>query len=68
LKGNATGKPRVVINGTCLGYLAESFMAGDPLNGGAFAKLTDADWHCLRAIRFWKTRLDMERISISSID
>jgi glutamate synthase domain-containing protein 1/glutamate synthase domain-containing protein 3 len=31
---NAVGKPRVVINGTCLDYLAESFMAGDPLNGG----------------------------------
>ncbi len=24
---NAVGKPRVVINGTCLDYLAESFMA-----------------------------------------
>lgn len=33
---NATGRPRVVINGTCLDYLAESFMAGDPLNGGGF--------------------------------
>ncbi|MCP4671490.1 MAG: glutamate synthase [Desulfobacula sp.] len=33
---NATGKPRVIINGTCLDYLAESFMAGDPLNGGGF--------------------------------
>jgi hypothetical protein len=30
------GRPRVVINGTCLDYLAESFMAGDPLNGGGF--------------------------------
>lgn len=28
---NAVGRPRVVINGTCLDYLAESFMAGDPL-------------------------------------
>lgn len=34
---NAVGHPRVVINGTCLDYLAESFMAGDPLNGGGFA-------------------------------
>jgi glutamate synthase domain-containing protein 3 len=34
---NAAGRPRVVINGTCLDYLAESFMAGDPLNGGGFA-------------------------------
>ncbi|MDO8568994.1 MAG: hypothetical protein Q7R57_09830 [Dehalococcoidales bacterium] len=33
---NAVGKPRIVINGTCLDYLAESFMAGDPLNGGGF--------------------------------
>lgn len=33
---NAVGRPRMVINGTCLGYLAESFMAGDPLHGGGF--------------------------------
>ena len=33
---NAVGRPRVVINGTCLDYLAESFMAGDPLDGGGF--------------------------------
>jgi glutamate synthase domain-containing protein 1/glutamate synthase domain-containing protein 3 len=33
---NAAGSPRVVINGTCLDYLAESFMAGDPLDGGGF--------------------------------
>lgn len=33
---NAVGKPRVIINGTALDYLAESFMAGDPLNGGGF--------------------------------
>ena len=36
---NAVGKPRVVINGNCLDYLAESFMAGDPLNGGGFVVL-----------------------------
>jgi hypothetical protein len=29
----------VVINGTCLDYLAESFMAGDPLDGGGFVVL-----------------------------
>ncbi len=34
---NAVGCPRAVINGTCLDYLAESFMAGDPLNGGGWA-------------------------------
>ncbi len=33
---NAAGHPRVVINGTSLDFLAESFMAGDPLNGGGF--------------------------------
>jgi glutamate synthase domain-containing protein 1/glutamate synthase domain-containing protein 3 len=33
---NSVGKPRVVINGTCLDFLAESFMAGDALNGGGF--------------------------------
>ena len=33
---NAVGHPRVIINGTCLDYLAESFMAGDPLKGGGF--------------------------------
>jgi len=36
---NGTGHPRVVINGTCLDYLAESFMAGDPLKGGGFVIL-----------------------------
>lgn len=33
---NAVGSPKVVINGTCLDYLAESFMAGNPLKGGGF--------------------------------
>ncbi len=33
---NAVGKPRVVINGTCLDYLAESCMAGNPLQDGGF--------------------------------
>ncbi len=36
---NAVGRPKVVINGTCLDYLAESFMAGDPLDGGGFVIL-----------------------------
>jgi glutamate synthase domain-containing protein 1 len=44
---NAVGKPRAIINGTCLDFLAESFMAGDPLNGGGFVILNgikfDAD-------------------------
>lgn len=33
---NAVGKPRAVINGTALDFLAESFMAGDPHHGGGF--------------------------------
>jgi glutamate synthase domain-containing protein 1/glutamate synthase domain-containing protein 3 len=33
---NAVGRPKVVINGTALDFLAESFMAGDPYNGGGF--------------------------------
>jgi len=36
---NSVGRPRVVINGTCLDYLAESFMAGDPHKGGGFVIL-----------------------------
>ncbi|HOX38312.1 MAG TPA: glutamate synthase [Candidatus Brocadiia bacterium] len=36
---NAVGKPRVIINGTALDFLAESFMAGDPHRGGGFAIL-----------------------------
>ena len=41
---NAVGRPRVVINGTCLDYLAESFMAGDPLKGGGFVILNGLDY------------------------
>ncbi|MGW8252152.1 MAG: GltB/FmdC/FwdC-like GXGXG domain-containing protein, partial [Anaerolineales bacterium] len=41
---NAVGKPRAVINGTCLDYLAESFMAGDPLHGGGFVILNGVDF------------------------
>ena len=51
--GNAAGPaadqrrrdgPRVVINGTCLDFLAESFMAGDPLNGGGFVILNGIEF------------------------
>jgi glutamate synthase domain-containing protein 3 len=41
---NAVGRPRVVINGTCLDYLAESFMAGDPLNGGGFVVMNGIEF------------------------
>ena len=36
---NAVGRPKVVINGTALDFLAESFMAGDPHQGGGFVIL-----------------------------
>jgi len=42
---NAVGRPRVVINGTCLDYLAESFMAGEPLNGGGFVIVNGIRWN-----------------------
>ena len=36
---NGVGRPKVVINGTCLDFLAESFMAGDPHKNGGFVIL-----------------------------
>jgi len=36
---NSVGRPRVVINQTCLDFLGESFMAGDPHKGGGFVVL-----------------------------
>jgi glutamate synthase domain-containing protein 3 len=41
---NAVGRPKVVINGTALDYLAESFMAGDPHNGGGFVVLNGLEF------------------------
>jgi glutamate synthase domain-containing protein 1/glutamate synthase domain-containing protein 3 len=41
---NAVGRPKVVINGTCLDYLAESFMAGDPHNKGGFVILNGLEF------------------------
>jgi len=41
---NAVGHPRVVINGTCLDFLAESFMAGDPHHGGGFVILNGLEF------------------------
>jgi len=41
---NAAGRPRVVINGTCLDYLAEAFMAGDPHSGGGFVVLNGIEF------------------------
>jgi len=41
---NAVGRPRVVINGACLDFLAESFMAGDPHRGGGFVILNGMEF------------------------
>jgi glutamate synthase domain-containing protein 1/glutamate synthase domain-containing protein 3 len=41
---NAVGRPRVVINGTALDYLAESFMAGNALKGGGFVILNGIEF------------------------
>ncbi|MCX5997425.1 MAG: glutamate synthase [Chloroflexi bacterium] len=41
---NSVGRPRVVINGTCLDFLGESFMAGDVLNGGGFVILNGVNF------------------------
>lgn len=48
---NAVGRPRVVINGTALDYLAESFMAGDPLKGGGFAIVNGMEFDSKGAVR-----------------
>lgn len=42
---NGVGRPKVVINGMCLDFLAESFMAGDPLDGGGFVILNGISFH-----------------------
>ena len=46
---NAVGRPKVVINGTCLDYLAESFMAGNPLYGGGFVILNGIGFDAMGA-------------------
>jgi len=46
----------VVINGTCLDFLAESFMAGDPLNGGGFVILNGVEFDGAAAWRPWRRR------------
>jgi len=48
---NAVGRPRVVINGTCLDFLAESFMAGDPHHGGGFVIVNGVQFDDRGAVR-----------------
>ncbi len=52
---NAAGRPRVVINGTCLDFLAESFMAGDPLKGGGFVILNGVEFDGAGRVREQET-------------
>jgi|WetSurMetagenome_2_1015567.scaffolds.fasta_scaffold00152_2 glutamate synthase domain-containing protein 1/glutamate synthase domain-containing protein 3 len=52
---NAAGRPRVVINGTCLDFLAESFMAGDPHKGGGFVVLNGIEFDDHGAVREQQT-------------
>lgn len=48
---NAVGSPRVVLNGTALDYLAESFMAGDPLDGGGFVVVNGVEFDAEGSLR-----------------
>ncbi len=48
---NAVGSPRVVINGTALDYLGESFMAGDPHQGGGFVVVNGMEFDPDGALR-----------------
>ncbi|MDP6899895.1 MAG: hypothetical protein QGF94_03575 [Candidatus Thalassarchaeaceae archaeon] len=41
---NTVGSPKLVINGTALDYLAESCMAGDPLDGGGFVLINGIEY------------------------
>jgi glutamate synthase domain-containing protein 1/glutamate synthase domain-containing protein 3 len=52
---NAAGRPHVVINGTCLDFLAESFMAGDPHNNGGFVVLNGVEFDDRGAVREQQT-------------
>ncbi|MEW5949100.1 MAG: glutamate synthase [Thermodesulfobacteriota bacterium] len=52
---NGVGRPRVVINGTALDYLAESFMAGDPHKGGGFVIVNGVEFDDDGAIRVQAT-------------
>ncbi|MEW6658460.1 MAG: glutamate synthase [Thermodesulfobacteriota bacterium] len=48
---NAVGRPRVVINGTALDFLAESFMAGDPFAGGGFVVVNGLEFDARGRVR-----------------
>ena len=48
---NAVGRPRVVINGTALDFLAESFMAGDVFKGGGFVIVNGLEYDARGRLR-----------------
>jgi glutamate synthase domain-containing protein 1/glutamate synthase domain-containing protein 3 len=48
---NAVGRPRAVINGTALDFLAESFMAGNPFAGGGFIVVNGLEYDARGHIR-----------------
>jgi glutamate synthase domain-containing protein 3 len=52
---NAVGRPRAVINGTALDFLAESFMAGDPFAGGGFIIVNGLEYDARGRLRSQRT-------------
>ncbi|MGB8990548.1 MAG: glutamate synthase [Desulfobaccales bacterium] len=52
---NAVGRPRAVINGTALDFLAESFMAGNPFAGGGFIIVNGLEFDSRGRIRSQRT-------------
>ena len=48
---NAVGRPRAVINGTALDFLAESFMAGNPFANGGFIVVNGMEYDTRGHIR-----------------
>jgi glutamate synthase domain-containing protein 3 len=52
---NAVGRPRAVINGTALDFLAESFMAGNPHAGGGFIIVNGLEFDSRGHIRSQRT-------------
>jgi glutamate synthase domain-containing protein 1/glutamate synthase domain-containing protein 3 len=52
---NAVGRPRAVINGTALDFLAESFMAGNPHAGGGFIIVNGLEYDARGNLRTQRT-------------
>jgi glutamate synthase domain-containing protein 1/glutamate synthase domain-containing protein 3 len=52
---NAVGRPRVVINGTALDFLAESFMAGNVFQDGGFVIVNGLEYDARGRLRSQRT-------------